>query len=276
MLVINIKSISYTGTTWINYLLGCHKNAFALGPPDRVINLEDWSKACQIHDNCPFWIEFQKVYDPDKNFYRQLSEFSGKDFIIINNPVKGSKAERDLENVKKIQVIRDGRAVCRSYTQNKNSDFQSAVLWFTPSAANVKLGEVFDVRYEDVIRDQFSMIKKMGDFIGLEYPENFYKFWEFDHHATGGNASISSMIKCFRGEPFVINESRLRFYEREFERLKNEPEKPVFDERWKTLSREELYFFDHFCGAINESWGYPRDVFTEEEIKNFEGYLLRK
>ena len=263
--VVCIKSISYTGTTWLNCLLGCHENAFALGSPERILNLDDWNEACLVHSNCPFWPEFQKVYDPAGNFFLQLAEFSGKDFIIINNP-RSDLIHKQI-TIKQIYIVRDGRAVCTSYVRHKDSDFQSAVRWFTPPASAVKFDDkdVLYLRYEEVIRDQSSAIKKIGDFIGLEYPENFYKFWEFDHHLISGNASIYGMIKRFQGIPFELQPERNAFYENEYQRLKGNVKEPVFDERWKELSREDLYFFDRSCGEINESWGYPRHVFTDEE-----------
>ena len=63
--VIAVKSISFTGTTWLNAVMGSHKKCFLLGPADRVwearkAGLDD---ACRIHDaDCPFWPEFSKNY----------------------------------------------------------------------------------------------------------------------------------------------------------------------------------------------------------------------
>ncbi len=280
--VVVIHSLSYTGTTWINCLLGCHSDAFALGPPDRVINLyhqEGWEDACRVHGKeCSFWLDFYKHYNPKHNFYLQLAKASNKSHIIINNPVLVSKAEQELKHpdiiVKHIHVVRDGRAICKSYMgNNQGQDFITAIVWFSNFMQTIGFDEqdpdLLYIRHEDFAHDQFSMIKKCGNFIGLTYPNNFYKFWEFEHHMAAGNMSVYGMIRRFQqGKKFGGHKKD--FYEREFERLQREPEKPILDEKWKTeLGRRERFLFDYFCGEINESWGYQRDLFTTGEFKQF-------
>jgi len=39
--VVLIESISYTGTTWINFVLGSHERALPLGPADRALQNVD-------------------------------------------------------------------------------------------------------------------------------------------------------------------------------------------------------------------------------------------
>ena len=96
--VVRITSLSYTGTTWINLLLGCHERAFALGPPDRVVNLlhdapDDAGDACRIHaGDCRFWPGFFARHDRTANFYLELAEASGKNVIVINNAIPGGRA----------------------------------------------------------------------------------------------------------------------------------------------------------------------------------------
>jgi hypothetical protein len=286
--VVVISSISYTGTTWINCLLGCHEKGFALGPADRVVNLfetEGWAKACCVcGSECDFWPTFGKTYDPKQNFYRQLAAFSGKDFIVTNNPFTGGKAEADLHHadvlVKDLRVVRDGRAVCTSYLNHHGGSFLDAVNWYASPAARFEFDpqdeDVLCLRYEDFVADQFAMIKRVGQFLGLTYPENFYKFWEFDHHIAAGNGSIYGMIARFnRGRKFGLKAAG--FYEKEFERLQHEPEKPVLDERWKKdLGDRELFLFDDRCGAVNEAWGYARDRFTAGQFEQFRAELAAK
>lgn len=280
--VVVIRSLSFTGTTWINVLLGCHPRAFALGSPDRVLGLYDegWEDACRVHGpECSFWPAFHEAYDPTGNFYRQLAAFAQRDVIIVNNPVRGGKGEKDLYHpdviLKHVHVVRDGRAVCRSYVRNNPGiDFYHAVKdWFLPSGQAFEFDkqdpDVLCVRYEDLVQDQFAAIQRFGRFLDLDYPDNFYKFWEFDNHVTSGNASVYGMIRRFQdGKPF--SGKKKDFYEQAYERLRRNPEKPVYDARWKEdLSRRELFLFDYFCGPINERWRYPRDTFTTGEFRQF-------
>jgi len=281
--VVVIRSLSFTGTTWVNVLLGCHPRAFALGPPDRVLGLsykEGWEDACRVHGpECLFWPAFHEVYDPAGNFYRQLAAFAGRDVIVINNPQGGGKGDKDLYHpdilLKHVRVVRDGRAVCRSYVRNNpGTDYYHAVKdWFLPSGQAFDFDEqdpdVLCIRYEDMVEDQFAAMQRFGRFLGLEYPDNFYKFWEFDHHIISGNASIYGMIRRFReGKPFS---GRKRvFYEQAYERLRQNPEKPVYDAAWEEdLGRRERFVFDYFCGPINARWGYPRDTFSAGEFRRF-------
>ena len=280
-LVVNITSMSYTGTTWINMLLGCHREAFALGPPERVISMyeQGWEGACMIHGSeCSFWPEFHETYDPNENFYVQLAAASGRRFIVINNPIMANKAGKDLQHpdvlVKNMLVVRDGRAVCRSYRRNNpGKDFYDAVQWFARFGPRFEFDDqdpdVLCVRYEDVAGDQLSAMERLGDFIGLTYPLNFYRFWEFDHHPTAGNAAPYGMI-LWHQQGRKWGDPRREFYQKEFERLEKEPRKAIFDEGWRTdLSRRELFLFDYYCGETNERWGYERSTFTTSEFEQF-------
>lgn len=291
--VIVIHSFSFTGTTWINTLLGCHKRAFALGPPDRVMNLCDSERddACRVHGrNCSFWSRFFEKHTKKENFFLQLAQFANKDFLIINNPIVSGLADKALNSpdilLKHIYVVRDGRAVCASYCRHHPEiDFYDVVKdWFRPSALNLSFDptspDILSVRYEDVVKDQKAFIRDIGQFIGLKYPQNFYKFWEFNHHITAGNAGTIRMISRFQNGKQFGSKNR-DFYEGEYQKLKEQPEKPIVDERWKDeLGERELFIFDYFCGTVNEKWGYTRDRFNvsqmecfKNEIKQVEGKL---
>ena len=37
--VVNLRSLSYSGTSWVNLVLGSHPGAIAIGPPDRIWKL---------------------------------------------------------------------------------------------------------------------------------------------------------------------------------------------------------------------------------------------
>ncbi|NNL64972.1 MAG: hypothetical protein HKP30_01890, partial [Myxococcales bacterium] len=82
--VVKVLSPSYTGTTWLNLVLGGHARAFTIGPPDRVWQLREqgFDDACRVHAaDCPFWPAFFRAYRPGENFYLQLAAFSGRDHL---------------------------------------------------------------------------------------------------------------------------------------------------------------------------------------------------
>ena len=61
-----IRSLSFTGTTWLNTVLGGHENALVLGPADRLwrfVNGEETGDLCRVHGgSCDFWPGFLARY----------------------------------------------------------------------------------------------------------------------------------------------------------------------------------------------------------------------
>ncbi len=278
--IINITSPSYTGTTWLCLLLGSHPDAFTLGPPDRVWGLRDegFVDACRVHGkDCAFWNAFAKRYDPSKNFYIQLAEHAGRNFVVINNPTPAhTKAELNHPDImiKPIRVVRDGRALACSYARHLKTDMYDAIRdhvapLFKQFPLDTDRDDLLAVRYEDVLREQRTSLDRFGAFVGLTYPENALAFWTFDHHMTSGNAGTMALLKFFQGLP-VNNFKDRAFYESQFERMKA-GEKTFDDQRWREeLGRRELYLFDRYCGSGNAAWGYEPDRFTSSEREQFE------
>jgi hypothetical protein len=248
------------------------------------LNDSDRDDACRVHGKgCPFWSGFFAKYDKRGNFFLQLAQAANRDFIIVNNPNLNGPAAKALNSpdiiVKDISIVRDGRAVCASYCRHHpDSDFYDVVRdWFSPAVKRFLFDpsnpDIMSVRYEDVVEDQKAFIKDAGRFIGLEYPENFYKFWEFEHHFAAGNAGAIDMIRRFQNGKFFGSKNR-NFYEGKYLKLRDQPEKPLVDERWKDeLGDRELFIFDYFCGEINEQWGYPRDRFNLSQIEGFQNEI---
>lgn len=283
--IVDIRSLSYTGTTWINLLLGSHERGFALGPPDRVLRLlEDPARvddadhrsaqaedACRVHaGECTFWPRFFAEYDRAGNFFVQLAAAADRDFIVLNNPEGAGPAARHLADprvaTRRIHVVRDGRAVCNSYRgYYPDKSFREIVEeWFHPSASVFPFRaddrDTLNVRYEDVVADQRGFLARAEAFLGVRYPDNVTRFWEFDHHTTAGNGGTIGIVKRFGGKPFRKRDRA--FQEERYEKLLADPERPVIDTRWEdALDRDDRLLFDRVCGAYHEAWGYSRDRF---------------
>jgi len=283
--VVNIESLSYSGTTWINLLLGCHPRAMALGPPNRVVDLfyegsSDGHDACRVHaEQCTFWPRFFAQADRSRNFFVQVAELCERDIIVINNAFGGGRAAAELRHpdimVKRVGVVRDGRAILASYGKyHPESDFLDTITqWFCPFAASVPYEranpDVLSVRYEDVVCDQRGFIDKAGRFIGIEYPQDFVRFWAFPHHLIGCNPGPLALIQRHLGVAFrgVNREEQ----EQRYQRLLRDPHDVRVDERWKEeLGIRDRLVFDFFAGGYNEAWGYERDRFTLSEIRRFQ------
>jgi len=287
--VVDIRSLSYTGTTWINVLLGCHEKAFALGPPDRFFDRSKWTSQnlCRVHQaNCQFWPDFLEKYDPSNNLFVELAKYSGKDIILINNPSLGGKAERHLKDsrvkVMRLYLVRDGRAVVCSYIRkNPKIDFYDAVKeWYLPAIRGFLThypcppNDTFT--YEDITSNQSGFIKAIGSRLGIKYPDNFYRFWEFDHHIIAGNRSVYGLIGYLgQQRSFAFKDSE--FYLGQAERLRCHAEAPIRDERWRDeLGPREQYIFDYFCGEFNARMGYLRENFEENESRCFRDEIERE
>lgn len=276
--VVVVRSISYTGTTWLNAVMGSHEQCFLLGPADRVwqARTTGLADACRIHDeDCPFWPEFFKHYDADRNFFIQLAEQSGKHIIVTNNPVQngaGTELKHPDIEVQYIDLIRDPRAIWASYMRkNPETDPLDAIVnWLYPAVRNFKYNEDdpdrLSLRYEDVRADQLNILQRIGKFIGLDYGERSLRFWEWDHHITSGNIGTISLIKM--GQRIALQNFKERaFYEAKFEAMKTEGQPRFTDERWKTeLTRCNLFLYELLCGEHHERFGYVRDGFTLKEF----------
>ena len=73
--VVNFSALSYSGTTWLNLLLGSHPEVFALGPPHRVWSLrkENFKGACLVHgQECEFWNGFADQWNQEDNFFSSI------------------------------------------------------------------------------------------------------------------------------------------------------------------------------------------------------------
>ena len=277
--VLNFNALSYSGTTWLNLLLGSHPDVFALGPPHRVWALkdDDFKGACLVHGpKCEFWSSFSEAWNRDDNFFVALSQFSGKGIFLMDNAPPDFIAETMQDPAIEVlegRYIRDARAITASYARkmaDKRVSYIESIQpdgWFYPSFMAVpSLQELSKkqhliVHYEDAVSDQSAFLKNAGDFLGINYDQSAFRFWEADHHITSGNQGPIAMIKLHQEENVGNFESKA-VYEEQLERLKQNPTKAFSDERWRSqLTDDDLKEFDLLLGQQNQKLGYERDIF---------------
>ena len=277
--VVSVEALSYSGTTWLNLVLGSHERAFTLGPPHRIWSLKDkcFEGANLVHGkNDTFWKDFDAFWDRKENFLLALARYRNATHIIFDNPSPEFRAEvmshPDI-SVKTLRYLRDGRAIAASYARkNKSKAFVDTILpsgWLYHSFMNVRVDNTSDAvqvfKYEDCCDHPAAFLAKAGAFVGLEYSERSLRFWEFDHHITTGNQGTIALVKLAKGIPsgsFTGDE----FYRQQFEEMKENPLGQLRDDRWKQdLRREDLYVFDRILGAKNQELGYARDRFNSVE-----------
>lgn len=230
--VINLLSSSYTGTTWLNFAIASHPAAMYLGPYDRMrSNLDEMGQeACRIHGkDCDFWPGFLRGYDPARNFFSQLAAYSGKQYFVINNPLDGGAYAKDLDSpeVEEIPflVVRDLRALFASKLRKDKETNPVQILndfvgWCAsrPMEIMQKYEHIAGIRYEDARRDLGTVLRGVGQRIGLQYHESAQRFWTFDHHPVAGNHGPSSFVAFYQGKEYVDFVGR-KHYQEQFQEM---------------------------------------------------------
>jgi len=284
--VLNLSALSFSGTTWLNLLLGSHSDVFALGPPHRVWALrnKNFDGACLIHGrDCEFWSGFDKYWDQRENFFVALADFSGKSIFLMDNaPQDIIDATMNHPSVEILHgyYIRDARAITASYARKmtaKGISYVDSIQpdgWFYPSfMALPSLKELENsgslvVHYEKAANDQVGFLKKAGEFLDIEYDQAAFRFWEAEHHITSGNQGPIAMIKLHQGVA-VGNFEGKETYVSQLQRLKEDPTKAFRDERWQNqLDSKDLFEFDKLMGEKNADRGYQRSHVASKKTKS--------
>lgn len=296
--VININSLSYTGTTWLNLVLGCHERAMALGPLDRLWQVlrkrlaDHWRVSgqpkdthCLVHGNaCEFWPKFVKQYSVDENIFISLHKYTGKNIFTTNNIADDSLKSmlcNEKLNVKNIYLVRDGRQLVESYLRkNKNKSYLQGITEFLQTSFSNfyfddKAKYVLNIRYEDLMQDPKKYLKIFSSFIEIDYSDAALCYWNYNHHLVGGNPGTIATLRLSEGLDITEFEGA-DFYKEQFDRLKQfGPQSFVYQRESSVASRMELFLFDCLAGADNARFGYDRDRFSERERWEF-GEALRK
>lgn len=264
--VICLRSISYTGTTWINTVLASHSDAVLVGPPERFLDLwqSDPGRLCLLHgSDCDLWPAFAARFDPAENFFVQLAGYTGKRWIVINNPSParlGAHLDDPRVRSREIRVVRDGRAVVASYMRKFRVPATAAIDWFEPAARAMpwRTGDpdALDLRYEDMLRQPVAELDRVGEFVGVRYSEASLRYGEWPHHPISGNQGMYSLLKLHQGLPTQAF-AGADFYAAQYAEGRDGIRLPMLDMRWQSeLSAEDLAVFERRCGRRNRSWGY--------------------
>lgn len=297
--VVNINSLSYTGTTWINLILGCHERAMAIGPLDRFWGVvtnslsghwwvagEPVNTHCLVHGSkCDFWPGFLENYYINQNIFLSLAAYTGKSVLVTNNlsdPGLKSMLRDEAIEVKNIYVARDGRRLVESYLRkNKEKNYLQGITEFLQTSfSNFYFDEKdrssLSLRYEDIMRDPGESLRLFSSFVGIEYSNDALCYWKRRQHLVGGNPGTIATLRLSEGLS-IAEFAGADFYRQQFERMQRLGAHGFFDQRSTagTVSPMDLFLFDCLAGSDNERLGYERDSFSEEERSEFEGALRR-
>lgn len=276
---------SFTGATWMSFVLGSHQKVFSLGNIKRAIGKlqTDPRDVCVVHRrNCEFWPAFVAKWDPGENLLVQLADFTGCHNIVVNNPrLRGG---RSVINDKRVEVVqfaiqRDLRALAASYLRkNPGTGIEQAVQDFLLTAAetietDVNRKGVIVIDHGVASTDQMYLLDKIRQGTRLSYDVENLRFWEHDYHVVSSNAGTVGTVKSYQN---MTESHRQKYYEDFVERLRTTDGANIsfFDQRWRQeLTRYDLFVVDRCVGRVNERLGYGRDEFTQTESGEFTARL---
>lgn len=274
--VVNIVSTSYSGSTWVNMLLGSHSTAFSIGSIDWIGRVDD--AVCSLHGrDCPLWSQ----YDPKspENPFVQIARLTGKRVLIVSNTRKFRDAQKDPAiRSRYVWLVRDGRAVAAS-TLRKYPEvgaWRASRNWKRTVRKNKRLlskqdpASVLSLRYEEVVTDTEAHVRRACEFLGLEFEPAMLKYYEQEQHLIGGNIGTVSVVAQRQNVQALHNaliapieiegkdevagrrgQWDLTYYRQ------NSPDQFV-DERWKQeMSDRQLLMFRLAAGRMNRKLGYP-------------------
>lgn len=270
--VVNITSISFSGSTWLNLLLGSHSQAFSIGEMKHI--LAAGRAMCSLHgEACEFWPRFDLRNMQDHNPFLDIARLSDRRLLIVNNSRKFLRYQDGRRVVRRfIHLVRDGRAVAASYLRKfpRMTMWQVAGMLAHEFRRNRRLirrqpaGSTLLVRYEYLCGDREGELRRIASWLDLDFDQAMSEFWKPAHHFIGGNHGTLGWVgrnddsPSERAVTHRVLEIRKQFadgWKVDFYRDKN-PE-TFRDERWKTeLTPRQLRIFALRVGLLNRSFGY--------------------
>jgi len=214
--VVNIVSVSYSGSTWANLVIGSHPQAFSCGEMDRIYDAD--RVVCRMHgEQCPVW----SAFDPksQENPFRQLAGITARRVFVVNNVAKLLEHQgKGGVRSKFVFLVRDGRAVAASAMRKypQQSTWKASRFWATTIGkkrtfiAAQDPADVVTVQYERFVADIAGEGRRICATLGLDYDDQMSRYWAPDHCFVGGNAG--ALFAITRREPG-----------RELHRAKNPP-----------------------------------------------------
>ena len=143
--------------------------------------------------------------------------------------------ERDPSQVRVVYLTRDGRAVLHSRQTSGFSTRDSVRAWYRYNRRarnllwrNIPGEHLFRLRYEDLMADPPGAMRRLCEFLKVDYADSAPEVKPNAQHLINGNDM----------------------------RLKGQQELSL-DERWRTgLSLHNRAYFDHYAGKLNAQLGY--------------------
>lgn len=267
--VVFILGSGYSGTTVLDLILGSHSRMIGLGEIhakafDAFLNENQLCTCLFKARECHFWtrvLERLRDFNEQESFrlaplngdlhaivrntadlFRAIQEVSSAE-ILIDSSKRTRRShllvESGLFQPKIIHLVRDGRGVGYSYLKRQQTFKQAVSQWRETNTAIRDWLERSDtvehirLRYEDFCVRPIDSIRRICDFLGVEWEPEMMSFGEKTHHNVKGNPMR-----------FNISGSTIKL-----------------DETWKDhLKADHLVLFEELAGTLSRQLGYPKEV----------------
>lgn len=255
----------YSGSTLLDLLLGTHSRMTGLGEIDAesfdtFVGQNQLCTCLFRAQECHFWTkvlgrmrdtaggEFAalggangdagEVTRRTVELFRAVQHVTGTEILVDSSKLferARALAESGLVAPKVIHLVRDGRGVAYSHLKRGDS-FEQAVFHWLKKNAEVQdwLGadgapDHLLVRYEDLCAHPAETVRRVCEFLGVEWEPQMMLYGQKTHHNIRGNTMR-----------FLIKDSAVRL-----------------DESWKEKLRvEEVSLFEELAGGPARQFGY--------------------
>ena len=274
--VVHFISCPFSGSTWLNLMLGAHPDVLAVGEVRWVEH--NGQATCRAHGNqCPLWGR----YDPksSEDLYEQIARLSGKRLIVDSTKdlpwVTRPRPERVVK--KYIVLIRDGRAVTASYLRKKLLPMRKGVRWWLGEARKrqelsrrLPESDQILVHYEALTQDTSAELRRICAFLGIPFHPMMLEYWNGEHHSIAGNeGTFQGMFEKVGHESPTEATGRLNNpqWKWDLDYYRSTDPATFTDERWKKELGlwKRLVFWFH-ARRLNRQLGYGRHGLAGREV----------
>ncbi len=262
--VVFIMSQGHSGSTFLALVLGSHPEIFGLGELARFEH--HLPKICGICENtCEYWrkraylpilhryfsqgwnfrVFTREILRYQRSIYSYLADWfdysifvdSSKYTYWIRAQLRYRRTWKSMTPIL-IHLTRDGRAVINSFLR-KNPELRIEKItnrWLRSTFKQLKVYNRFDgpkcrIAYEDIASRPEEMIRRLCQFLEIEYFPNMLSYWEHEHHQIGGNTGARSLISLENDENRGIKNLKPGDWHKEYYKTMGKTIK--LDLRWK-------------------------------------------
>jgi len=210
--IIFVVGMPRSGTSLIEQILSSNKNVYGAGELPFIGNIAEnlfFKNKIKLNFNSLEDVEEEKFINLNNDYFKKLSSFETNKKIFIDKAPFNFKwiglIKKIIPNSKIIHCRRDAMDICWS---NYKNFFSSIKMNYANNFKNIaafynlylnimnywknKFGkEIYDIDYENLIKNPEKEIKNLVSFCGLDWNENYLKFYE--NKKTVSTASLAQV-----------------------------------------------------------------------------------